>query len=152
MGVKNKFDKLLSQVKSVEDLVQQVTVAEKRQEFIDKLKSIKQQCNSIAIPKVSVRQAAYKTSLQPMFPITGQSMLNVVTTHFKYDPSFDWQSVVPEYWEIKWKTGVFDTLIIEYKRGENTNPDYSTDVLYVKVYDVTKCFQPLFWNREYRCR
>ncbi len=34
--------------------------------------------------------------------------------------------------------------IVEYKRGEDMNPDYSTDVWFVEVYDLTKCLAPLF--------
>jgi hypothetical protein len=34
--------------------------------------------------------------------------------------------------------------IVEYKRGEDMNPEYSTDVWFVEVYDLTKCLAPLF--------
>ncbi len=77
MGIKRKFDKLFSQLKSVEDLVQQVTVVGKGKNVLKKLKSIKKQCNRIVFQKVSVGQSAYETSLQPV-PITGQSRLIVV--------------------------------------------------------------------------
>ncbi|EFX70999.1 hypothetical protein DAPPUDRAFT_327554 [Daphnia pulex] len=40
-------------------------------------KLLKKECNKIALPKVSVRQSAYETALQPIIPITGQSRLNV---------------------------------------------------------------------------
>jgi hypothetical protein len=30
------------------------------------------------------------------------------------------------------------------QRGEDMNPDYSTDVWFVEVYDLTKCLAPLF--------
>ncbi len=93
---------------------------------------------------MSVRQAAYETSLQPMVPITGQSRLNVISTHSKYDTSFNFQPISPEDWEITWETGVLDTLIVEYKSNEDMNPDYSADVWYVEVYNLTKSLQPLF--------
>lgn len=34
--------------------------------------------------------------------------------------------------------------IVEYRRGEDMNPDYSIDVWFVEVYGLTKCFAPLF--------
>ncbi len=80
------------------DLIQQVTVVGRKEDFMQKFKSIKQKCNTIEIPKVSVREAAYETSPQPMVPITGQSRLNVISSYSKYDSSFNFQSISPEDW------------------------------------------------------
>jgi hypothetical protein len=51
---------------------------EQREEIVQKLKSIIQKYNTIVIPKVSVRQSMYETSVQPMILITGQSRLDVI--------------------------------------------------------------------------
>ncbi len=40
MGVKTKFDQLISQVESVENLIQQVTVVGKKDQFLQKLQEI----------------------------------------------------------------------------------------------------------------
>jgi hypothetical protein len=51
-----------------------------------------------------------------MIPITGQSRLNVISTHSKYDAAFNFQSIAPsEDWEFNWETGMLDILIVEYK-------------------------------------
>jgi hypothetical protein len=144
MGIKNLFDKLLLSVKNVEELIKLVNVDEKRDELECKLKKIKKKCNKIIIPKVNIAQQPYTTSKQPMIPITGQSRLDVLSTRSVYSSSGVLEKRFPEDWEITWETGSIDTLIVEYKLTEDMNPDFESTVVYLEVYDVRKCLQPLF--------
>lgn len=144
MVVKAKFDKLLKQVTDVDSLIQQVTVVGKKEQLISKLKSIKQKCNQIVIPKVTVRQAAYDTSIQPMVPITGQSRLAIKSIRSILDDKNYYVSHHPEDWDITWETGALDTCIVEYTQNENQNPDFVLPPIYVEVYDLQQCLQPLF--------
>lgn len=154
MGVKSKFDKLLKQVGDVDQLVQQVTVAGKKDEFIKKLKSIKQKCNKIVIPKFpspkfpSPKFLLDKPHIKLHFNLWFQSLVNqdwqIKSIRSTYDDAFYYVSQIPEDWDITWVKGALQTLIVEYKQNEERNPDYTLDPIYVEVYDLTQCLQPLF--------
>lgn len=135
---------MLLSVKSVEDLIKLVSVEEKRDDLKCKLKKKKKKCNKIFIPKVNVVQSVYTTSKQPMIPITGQSRLDVLSTRSVYSGNGVLEKRFPEDWEITWETGSVDTLIVEYKLTEDMNPDFESTIVYLEVYDLSKCLQPLF--------
>lgn len=148
MSVKKSFNLLLSQLKETEKALDTLQVTSDKAALVQKLKKIKQACNSIQLPTVRVVAKNATNWFDPVIPLSGQSRLNIHSTKCFFDTNGYFKHCLPESWQVTWETGSMKTLVVEYRQREDLANSETNRVLYAEIFDLREALVPIIGSNN----